>query len=124
MRTLVLSALWVSAAVSAWAQPYKVVIEHGVRVKMRDGVHLVADIYRPRAEGRFPVLIERTPYNRAGQADAPEIASNGYAVIIQDTRGRFDSEGEFYPFRNESQDGFDTVEWAAALPYSNGKVGM
>jgi uncharacterized protein len=124
MRTLVLSALWVSAAVSAWAQPYKVVIEHGVRVKMRDGVHLVADIYRPRAEGRFPVLVERTPYNRAGQADAPEIASNGYAVIIQDTRGRFDSEGEFYPFRNESQDGFDTVEWAAALPYSNGKVGM
>ena len=91
---------------------------------MRDGVHLVADIYRPRAEGRFPVLIERTPYNRAGQADAPEIASNGYAVIIQDTRGRYDSEGEFYPFRNESQDGYDTVEWAAALPYSNGKVGM
>ena len=71
------------------------------------------------------MLLERTPYNRTGEPGmAHFLASKGYVVIIQDTRGRFDSEGEFYPFRFESQDGYDTVEWAAGLEYSNGKVGM
>src|SRR5208283_5539372 len=55
---------------------------------------------------------------------AAAMAAHGYVVIVQDTRGRFDSQGEFYPFRYESNDGYDTVEWAASLPYSNGKVGM
>lgn len=92
---------------------------------MRDGVSLAADVYRPDGPGKFPVLLQRTPYNRAGEsADALKLASHGYVVVIQDTRGRFDSGGEFYPFRHESQDGYDTVEWAAALPYSDGKVGM
>jgi putative CocE/NonD family hydrolase len=107
------------------AQSLPVNVESGVQVKMRDGVRLVADIYRPATEGKYPVLLERTPYNRAGGAgDFVTMASHGYVVINQDTRGRFDSEGEFYPFRYESEDGYDTVEWAAALPYSNGKVGM
>ena len=71
------------------------------------------------------MLLQRTPYNRAaGAADAHLMASHGYVVILQDTRGRFDSEGEFYPFRHESEDGDDTVEWAAALEYADGKVGM
>jgi putative CocE/NonD family hydrolase len=100
-------------------------IESPVPVKMRDGVVLIADVYRPQANGKFPVILERTPYNRAfGAAMAAELASHGYVVVKQDTRGRFDSGGEFYPFRSESQDGYDTVEWAAALPYSNGDVGM
>jgi len=104
---------------------HQLIIQNGVRAKMRDGVQLVADIYRPRTEGKFPVILVRTPYNRKGDsASADEIASRGYVVILQDTRGRFDSEGEFYPFKYESQDGYDTVEWAAALDYSNGKVGM
>lgn len=107
------------------AQPLPVVIDSGVQVKMRDGVTLAADVYRPAGEGKFPVLLQRTPYNRAGGAGGfAELASHGYVVINQDTRGRFDSGGEFYPFRYESPDGYDTVEWAAALPNSNGKVGM
>lgn len=112
-------------ALGARGQSYRVTLEHGVTAEMRDGVKLVADVYRPDGEGKFPVLLERTPYNRAGSAgSAAKMAAHGYVVIIQDTRGRFDSQGEFYPFRYESQDGYDTVEWAAKLPYSNGKVGM
>jgi putative CocE/NonD family hydrolase len=92
---------------------------------MRDDVSLVADVYRPVSEEKFPVLLERTPYNRTGATRmANELASHGYIVVLQDTRGRFESGGEFYPFRNESADGFDTVEWAAKLDQSNGKVGM
>ena len=104
---------------------YRVMIQPGVSVKMRDGVSLVADVYRPVSDEKFPVLLERTPYNRAGDArTANELASHGYVVVLQDTRGRFASGGEFYPFRNESMDGFDTVEWAAKLDQSNGRVGM
>ncbi len=106
------------------AQDQQVIIETGVRAKMRDGVMLVADVYRPKAPGKYPVLLERTPYNRRDPSTGSALASDGYVVILQDTRGRFDSEGEFYPFRHEAEDGYDSVEWAAALPYSNGVVGM
>ena len=112
-------------AVPLFAQPYRVIIHTGVPAKMRDGVTLRADVFRPDDPGKFPVILERTPYNRAGDTGtASELAAHGYVVIIQDVRGRFASEGDFYPFRNESADGFDTVEWAAALPNSNGHVGM
>jgi putative CocE/NonD family hydrolase len=104
---------------------YRVAIEQGVSVKMRDGVSLVADVYKPLTDEKFPVLLQRTPYNRAGEAQqANELAAHGYIVVVQDTRGRFDSGGDFYPFRNESADGYDTVEWAAKLDQSNGSVGM
>ena len=101
-----------------------VIAQTGVRVKMRDGVLLAADIYRPRAEGKFPVLLTRTPYNRKDVATGIFLASRGYVVIQQDTRGRFESGGEFYPFKDEMNDGYDTVEWAAGLPYADGRVGM
>src|SRR5436305_8567046 len=105
------------------ADQYEVVIQRGVETKMRDGVILRADIYRPKVEGRFPVLLQRTPYNKSGEADFGfEAAAQGYVVVVQDVRGRYTSEGEWYPFKHESQDGYDTVEWAASLPYSNGKV--
>jgi putative CocE/NonD family hydrolase len=92
---------------------------------MRDGVSLVADIYRPKSPGKFPVLLERTPYDRKGESSmASELSSHGYIVVLQDTRGRYESGGDFYPFRDESQDGFDTIEWVAKLDYSDGKVGM
>lgn len=92
---------------------------------MRDGVTLRADIYRPQADGKFPVLLQRTPYNKDnGIGFGMKAAARGYVVIFQDVRGRYSSEGEWYTFKNEPNDGYDTVEWAAALPYSNGKVGM
>ena len=104
---------------------YQVRVDNAVPVKMRDGVSLVGDIYRPNAAGRFPVLLERTPYDRSAESSmARELASHGYVVVVQDTRGRYQSGGVFYPFLNESQDGFDTVEWAAKLDYADGKVGM
>src|SRR5579871_659030 len=112
-------------AVPLFAQTYRVIVHTGVPAKMRDGVTLRADVFRPDDPGKFPVILERTPYNRAGEtSEASVLASHGYVVVIQDVRGRFASEGDFYPFKNESADGYDTVEWAAALPNSNGHVGM
>jgi putative CocE/NonD family hydrolase len=106
-------------------QPYVITLERNALVKMRDGVVLHADIYRPDSPGKFPVLLERTPYNKDSSAGfAIPAAAHGYVVIVQDVRGRYTSEGEWYPFKHESQDGYDTIEWASALPYSNGMVGM
>lgn len=113
-----------AAQAAAPATEYAVVVQTGVRVKMRDGVTLVADIYRPKAPGKFPVLLTRTPYNRRDPYTGTYLATRGYVAILQDTRGRFDSEGEFYPFKNEMNDGYDTIEWAAGLDYANGDVGM
>ena len=104
---------------------FEVTVERGVTAKMRDGVVLRADIYRPKAEGKFPVLLQRTPYNKSnGVIFGVRAAARGFVVIFQDVRGRYSSEGEWYTFKHESDDGYDSVEWAAALPYSNGKVGM
>ncbi len=106
-------------------EKYEVTVERNVTAKMRDGVTLRADVYRPKAEGKFPVLLVRTPYDKTGSMGfGLGGAARGYVVIAQDVRGRFASEGDWYPFKNESQDGYDTVEWAAGLPYSNAKVGM
>src|SRR5215472_673027 len=108
-------------------ESYAVITQNGVPMKTRDGVTLYSDIYRPRADGKFPVILMRTPYDKSvGWASAPayQIATHGYVVIVQDVRGRYTSEGEWYTFRHESDDGYDAVEWAAMLPYSSGKVGM
>ncbi|MCC6367791.1 MAG: CocE/NonD family hydrolase [Bryobacterales bacterium] len=102
-------------------------VEGHVAVPMRDGVKLYADVYRPRREGRFPTLITRTPYGVQRDGMHPAViafAQHGYAVVVQDVRGRYESEGAWDPFRNEANDGYDTVEWAARQPWSNGKVGM
>lgn len=112
-----------SAQPAAAPTRYEVAIQANVPVKMRDGVTLIADIYRPKAQGKFPVLLTRTPYNRRDPMTGTFLASHGYVVVLQDTRGRFDSGGEFYPFQYESNDGYDTIEWAAGLEYSNGMVG-
>ena len=101
------------------------ILERNVAMKTRDGVTLKADIYRPASEGTFPVLLTRTPYNKDGMSPIGlKGAARGFIVIAQDTRGRYASEGDWYPFKYESNDGYDAVEWAAALPHSNGKVGM
>src|SRR5450631_3711540 len=105
--------------------PPEIKIERGVAMKTRDGVTLHADIYRPSGDDKFPVLLQRTPYDKNNGAEfGRRAAARGYLVVIQDVRGRYTSEGEWYPFKHETEDGYDTIEWAAALPNSNGKVGM
>jgi putative CocE/NonD family hydrolase len=125
---LMICAVVLSAPHCARAQQnYAVITQNGVPMKTRDGVTLYSDIYRPRADGTFPVILMRTPYDKNvswAVGPAYQIAAHGYVVIVQDVRGRYTSEGEWYPFRHESNDGYDAVEWAAALPSSNGKVGM
>jgi len=121
---MLITLSWAGALARA-EEHYEVVVDRNVPAKMRDGVVLRADIYRPKAEGKFPVLLTRTPYDKHSEIDfGPMAAAHGYVVVVQDVRGRSASEGEWYPFKYEAQDGYDTVEWAAALPYSNGKVGM
>jgi putative CocE/NonD family hydrolase len=118
-------ALVLTTSLIQAAETYEVTVERAVTAKMRDGVILRADVYRPKADGQFPVLLQRTPYDKRGGADfALKAAAHGFVAIVQDVRGRYTSDGEWYTFTHESNDGYDTVEWAAALPYSNGKVGM
>jgi len=107
-----------------------IIMERGVSAIMRDGTALEADIYRPAKEGKYPVLLQRLPYNKklltitALVLDPITAAHAGYVVINQDVRGCFESEGHFDPYRDEFNDGYDSVEWAASLPYSDGNVGM
>ena len=128
VRTVLLTAVFTLLLTSNLAQaaePYEITFERDVVAKMRDGVLLKADIYRPKADGQFPTLLQRTPYDKRGASNfAVKAAAHGFVVIVQDVRGRYTSEGEWYTFKHESNDGYDTIEWAASLPYSNGKVGM
>ena len=103
----------------------EIIAERNVPVKMRDGLILRADVYRPAGGEKLPVLLQRTPYDKSGGNEfGRSTAQRGYLVVIQDVRGRYASEGDWYPFKFEMNDGYDTVEWAAGLPNSNGKVGM
>jgi hypothetical protein len=104
----------------------EVKIEFNKRVPMRDRTELSADIYRPVGEGRFPVVLNRTPYTKAGGSTvkiAQYFASHGYVYVAMDVRGRGDSDGKFEPYRNDGQDGYDAIEWLAMQPWSTGKVG-
>lgn len=102
----------------------EILVERNVAMVTRDGVTLRADVFRPNRDGKFPVILERIPYDKRIENFGPKAASQGYVFIVQDCRGRFASDGEWYPLRDEQNDGYDAVEWAAALPYANGKVGM
>ncbi|MFP6836497.1 MAG: CocE/NonD family hydrolase [Pseudomonadales bacterium] len=108
-------------------RPYGVVTETNVPMKTRDGVTLFADVARPDTDERFPVLLSRTPYGKQGVDDpnGPQqlFARYGYVAVIQDCRGRFESEGAYDTIFQEIEDGYDAVEWAARLPWSNGRVG-
>jgi putative CocE/NonD family hydrolase len=104
-----------------------VLIHKDVPMTTRDGVTLRADVYRPEVPGRFPVLLSRLPYDKNGRrrpGDIDVFVEHGYVVIVQDTRGRFASDGDSYvPLVPEANDGHDAVEWAAQLPYADGRVG-
>ena len=110
---------------------YEVKIESNVMIPMRDGINLATDLYVPandgeKADGTFPVILERTPYGKAAARQvqkAKYFARRGYVCAIQDVRGRFDSEGEWYAFAKEANDGYDTVEWLGTQSWSTGKVG-
>ena len=111
---------------------YETVHEKNLEVPMRDGTILRANVTRPKAEGQFPGVLERTPYNKEGGSEnaigSPQFfAQRGYAVVLQDVRGMFASEGEFYPFRDDgaglNRDGYDTVEWMAEQSWCDGNVG-
>src|SRR5512146_3293579 len=112
------------------AQPtYEIAVEKNVMVSMRDGVRLACDIYRPArngqpVEGKFPVILERTPYDKAtAERWARYFVARGYIAIGQDTRGRFASEGVWHFTRDDVNDGFDTAKWIGEQPWSNGKIG-
>ena len=108
----------------------RVIIDKNIPVAMRDGVNLATDVYRQDGAGPFPTLVTRLPYNKELPGllnfcfDVHRAAQAGYAVVVQDTRGRYASEGEFTPFLDEAADGADTIAWAAAQPWSTGQVGM
>jgi putative CocE/NonD family hydrolase len=115
-----------AASSVVFAEPITVVTERDVKVRMRDGVILRANVFRPDHGGPYPVLVLRTPYGKpTGGMDRRVKA--GYIVVTQDARGRFASDGKWESFlrfeTHDAEDGFDTVEWAAKLPGSNGKVG-
>lgn len=104
-----------------------VAVDRDVAVVARDGTVLRADVYRPADAGRYPVLLGRTCYGKAtwGRWIEPErTAAEGWVVVINDMRGGFASDGEFNPFFHDATDGYDVVEWCAAQPWSNGRVGM
>ncbi|MGR8921429.1 MAG: CocE/NonD family hydrolase, partial [Gammaproteobacteria bacterium] len=107
-----------------------IIVDKNVAVPMGDGVELRADVYRPAAAGRYPVLLQRTPYNKelwpitALTLDPVRAAAAGFVVVIQDVRARWASGGEvFFPYRDERRDGADAVAWCAAQPWANGRVG-
>lgn len=115
---------------AARAPEYGVVTARSVMVPARDGTRLATDIYFPavdgeRAPGTFPTLVERTPYGKNGERFrnvGRYFASRGYVTVVQDIRGRFESEGEFYIYVNDGPDGYDAVEWIAEQPWSDGRV--
>ena len=107
----------------------RIIVEKNIPVPMRDGTILRADLYRPDSPEKLPVLLNRTPYNKAMPMvfamtlDAMRAAEAGYNVMVQDCRGRFASEGVWDCFNVETRDGYDTIEWAAHQPWADGKVG-
>lgn len=109
--------------------PTEITVQKNVPAEMRDGTILMSNVYRPADEGEYPVLLTRLPYGKdlplgTSYLDPVKAAEAGYVVVVQDVRGRYRSEGKFTPFVKEFEDGYDTVEWAAKLPGSDGSVGM
>ena len=101
------------------------IIRNTVRVAMRDGVQLATDIYRTPSLDRAAVLLMRTPYNKdRAKSVAERYAAAGYVAVVQDCRGRFESDGNFVPYNNEGQDGYDAIEWLGKQPWCSGRIGM
>jgi putative CocE/NonD family hydrolase len=131
VRSLLIALLAVLAVPAFAAEPAfpdTMVARYHLMVPMRDGVRLATDVYRPSEEGQFPTLLVRDIYTNGSAANRQRYArwatENGYAFVFQSARGRYDSEGSWYPYFQEIPDGEDTIDWIAEQPWSNGKVGM
>jgi pimeloyl-ACP methyl ester carboxylesterase len=145
MKAALVSVAVVTAVVAVGAVPQRrnappppgdtpdvVLFAKNTMVPMRDGVKLATDIYRPAVNGvpiadKLPILLQRTPYNKEGAAlvaQARAFAAHGYVVVLQDERGAYHSEGVQSKYVGYGEDGFDTIEWLAKLPYTDGQVGM
>jgi len=120
-----ISAVSLASAEEAVQPASEVLEELDVKVPMSDGVRLSTNIYRPDAPGRFPTLLLRTPYGNGGTGNkgAHFFVRKGYAVVSQDTRGRYESEGAFSPVADERRDGYDAQQWLGEQPWCNGKIG-
>jgi putative CocE/NonD family hydrolase len=125
------AALTITIAQAQDAGKVEIIVERNVMVPMRDGVKLATFIHRPKTDRKVPVILTRTPYGaeRRGPQAAPKpVPADSqparYATVVQDTRGRFASEGEFYPMKDDPKDGYDTIEWLAQQPWCDGNVGM
>jgi putative CocE/NonD family hydrolase len=107
------------------AADVEIVVDDEVMVPMRDGVELATDVYRPAGDEALPTILIRTPYKKEMvEVKAKFYARRGYAVAVQDCRGRFASGGVWEPFIHEADDGYDAIEWLATQPWSSGKIGM
>jgi uncharacterized protein len=129
LACLAATALFGSAVPAALAQAPRTILEQGLRIPMRDGVELVADVFRPAGLARHPVIVELTPYGRGDpartfRAEADYWVEHGYVFVLVDVRGQGDSGGRFEWFTRDEHDGYDVVEWLAQQAWSSGKVGM
>jgi putative CocE/NonD family hydrolase len=119
-------AVLLSLPMAAATTPVRALSQFNVTVRMRDGVPLSANVFRPDGNGRYPAILLRTPYNKgdAIAASYQSFVNHGYAVIVEDVRGRYKSHGTFEPINQEINDGDDTLNWIASQPWSDGSVGM
>ncbi|MEX0619399.1 MAG: CocE/NonD family hydrolase [Pseudohongiellaceae bacterium] len=122
---LILSLAFVPGLMAQEVEERQAADKQAVMVPMRDGINLATNIYLPDGDGPWPVVLTRTPYNKDGaDSSAETYTQRGYALVSQDVRGRYESEGINAPFENDIEDGYDTVEWIAAQGFSNGKIGI
>jgi putative CocE/NonD family hydrolase len=132
VRVITVALLAAPLGVAGAQPPVEVHVEENLLIPMRDGVRLAADVYRPIRDGKpveepLPLLLHRTPYDKKARGRVEEAnyyARHGYIAVVQDVRGRYASEGTFTKYIGEGQDGYDTIEHLARLPYTNGHVGM
>jgi len=124
-KILVLSVLLSLQTILAAEKTFEVAVRTEVKVPMRDGVELSANIFLPKAEGRYPVILIRSPYGKGDEKNGDGLfyAGRGYVVVSQDCRGKGTSQGDWEPFANERNDGRDTQKWLLEQPWCNGSVG-
>jgi len=116
--------LWILCAGPLLAAP--AITQESARIPMRDGIKLAANVFRPSGGSRYPTILVRTPYDKGREISRGHrfYVEHGYAVVVQDVRGKFESDGVFSPLHQEPQDGDDTLNWIARQPWSNAKIGM